>query len=154
MLEEGKNCQYISFKVILTKNLRSKVGPHIATAFAVPEHRDQQDQRDGGDTKTALKGDCICCPGLGTQAHTAAGSSISFHCRKARNKTIYLMPGFASWLGKLSLQRAPPGSGFMSPRGRPGGGMLPPLFVVHSPKADFPGGEPNALGCAGAETNL
>lgn len=55
MLEEGKNCQYIFFKVILTKNLRSKVGPHIATAFAVPEHGDQQDQRDGGDTKIALQ---------------------------------------------------------------------------------------------------
>uniref|UniRef100_A0A8B9M4Q8 Outer dense fiber protein 1 n=1 Tax=Accipiter nisus TaxID=211598 RepID=A0A8B9M4Q8_9AVES len=71
----------------------------------------------GVTPRQPCKGDCICCPGLCTQAHTAAGSSISFHCRKARNKTIYLMPGLASRLGKLSLQRAPPGSGFLSLRG-------------------------------------
>lgn len=33
------------------KNLRSKVGPHVATALALPEHRDQQDQWDRGDPK-------------------------------------------------------------------------------------------------------
>lgn len=51
MLEERENCQYNFFKVILMKNLRSKVGPHTTTALALPEHRAQQDQRDGGDTK-------------------------------------------------------------------------------------------------------
>uniref|UniRef100_A0A663N4S4 Outer dense fiber protein 1 n=1 Tax=Athene cunicularia TaxID=194338 RepID=A0A663N4S4_ATHCN len=56
-----------------------------------------------------LQGDCTCCPGLSTWACTPVGSSISFPCRKACNKPIYL----ASLLGK----QPPPDSGFLSPWG-------------------------------------
>lgn len=42
MLEEGENCHCNFFKVRLMKNSRSKVGPHIAAAPALPEHREQQ----------------------------------------------------------------------------------------------------------------
>lgn len=88
------------------KNLRSKVGPQTATALALPEHRDQQDQWDGGDTKGQLcRGSAFAdlASALGLALLREAALAFAAERQVTRKHTCYLhLP--AAWASQLSSE--------------------------------------------------